>query len=187
LEKFQDKYRIQSSRLPIWDYGSNAAYFVTICTKDRICWFGKIQDTKMVLSEIGEIANKCWLEINQHFPFVNLDAYIVMPNHIHGIVLIEKPEYKQNKINLVETQDFASLQRQPNSHFNKFGPQSKNLASIIRGFKIGVSNRARLLHPNFSWQPRFHDHIIRNETDYNRICDYILNNPARWFFDSLYV
>lgn len=70
--RYQNKYRIASARHPAWNYGWNAAYIVTICTKDRICWFGDVVDGEMRLSEIGEIANKCWLEIPQHFPFVKM-------------------------------------------------------------------------------------------------------------------
>ncbi|MCO6464736.1 MAG: hypothetical protein J5I52_11375, partial [Saprospiraceae bacterium] len=87
MDKFKNKYRIASTRLQHWDYGWNAAYFVTICTKNRICWFGNVADGGMVLSEIGEIAQKCWIEIVEHFPFVKLDAFIVMPNHVHGIII----------------------------------------------------------------------------------------------------
>lgn len=104
----------------------------------------------MVLSAVGHIANSCWYEIPNHFPFVELDGYVIMPNHVHGIVIINKSDDGHN----VETQDFASLPPK-----NQFGPQSKNLASIVRGFKIGVTKNARKLDPCFAWQSRFHDHI----------------------------
>jgi hypothetical protein len=92
-----------------------------------------------------------------------------------------------------ETQNIASLH--PNMHApsmqynntqNKFGAQSQNLASIIRGFKIGVTKNARMIHPNFKWQARYHDHIIRNEDSWQTISNYILNNPAQWEEDILY-
>lgn len=110
-EKFQNKYRIPSARLQHWDYGWNAAYFVTICTKDRECFFGEIvttpfytmepaivekqnfaslQQHTMQLFQIGKMANDYWLEIPQHFPFVKLGNHIVMPNHVHGIIIIDK-------------------------------------------------------------------------------------------------
>ena len=89
-DKFRNKYRIASARAQWWDYGNNAAYFITICTAHRENYFGKITNGKMILSEIGEIASKCWAETPQHFPFVDLDMYIVMPNHLHGIVIINK-------------------------------------------------------------------------------------------------
>ncbi|MDR0692127.1 MAG: hypothetical protein LBF69_03720 [Prevotellaceae bacterium] len=89
-DKFRNKYRIPSARAQWWDYGNNAAYFITICTAHRGNYFGKIMNDKMILSEIGEIANDCWAEIPQHFSFVDLGIYIVMPNHLHGIVIINK-------------------------------------------------------------------------------------------------
>ena len=88
--KFQNKYRIESTRLQKWDYGWNASYFITICTKKRKHYFGEIQNGEMLLSEIGIIAQKYWYEIPEHFPFVILDEFKVMPNHIHGIITINK-------------------------------------------------------------------------------------------------
>jgi putative transposase len=87
-EKFKNKYRIPSARLQNWDYGWNASYFLTICTQNRQCFFGDITNAEMELSEIGEIAHKYWNEIPAHFPFVKLDAFVVMPNHVHGIIII---------------------------------------------------------------------------------------------------
>lgn len=203
MDKYQNKYRIASARAQWWDYGWNGAYFVTICTKNRECFFGEIRDGVMHLSQIGEIANHCWLEIPQHFPFVKLDKHVVMPNHVHGIVIIDKPndgrDIMDNGRN-VETQNFASLRRpsnQPQSNpisptttpktpKNQFGPQSKNLASIIRGFKTGVTINAREILADFAWQSRFHDHIIRDDQGFQRIADYIVNNPANWNDDNFY-
>ncbi|SFB76564.1 hypothetical protein SAMN05421780_101363 [Flexibacter flexilis DSM 6793] len=193
MDKFNNKYRIASARAYFWDYGWNAAYFVTICTQDRINWFGKVLDGKMVLSDIGEIAHKCWAEIPQHFPFVKLGAFVVMPNHVHGIVIIDKTETDLNveaqNIAVVreQTQKFAPPSPTETQTQNKFGPQSQNLASIIRGFKIGVTKNARLLHANFAWQPRYHDHIIRDERAYHNISEYIIQNPVKWSEDKFYM
>src|SRR5690554_3027755 len=137
MERFKNKYRIDSARAPFWDYAWNAAYFVTICTQHREHWFGEIVQTqniaspnKMDLSPIGHIANSCWHEIPNHFPFVELGAHVIMPNHVHGIVVINKPVDGRNDDNdngcddngrgddgrgddgrdaMVETQNFASL------------------------------------------------------------------------------
>ena len=87
---YKNKYRIPSARLQHWDYGWNAAYFVTICTHNRQCFFGEISNGKMELSEMGKTATIYWMEIPDHFPFVNLGAFVVMPNHIHGIVVIDR-------------------------------------------------------------------------------------------------
>jgi REP element-mobilizing transposase RayT len=156
-DKFQNRYRIPSARAQWWDYGSNAAYFITICTENREHYFGEICNSEMQLSEIGKIVNICWREIPQHFPFVELDAFVIMPNHVHGIVVINK------------NNEYATAISSFAQSLNKFGPQSQNLASIIRGFKISVTKNARLIHADFAWQTRFYDHIIRNEQEYHQI------------------
>jgi putative transposase len=152
-------------------------------------------DKQVKLSEIGKKADEYWLEIPEHFPFVKLDVHVVMPNHVHGIIIIDKQDDgRNNKQNVgcdvvrsVGTQNFASLQAEQPNHQqkNKFGPQSQNLASIIRGYKTGVTKYARNNKIDFSWQSRFHDHIIRNDTEYQRIKNYIINNPKKWKNDSL--
>jgi len=197
MKKYRNKYRIPSARASWWDYGRNAAYFVTICTQNRECWFGEITDGVMGLSGIGHIANSCWYETPNHFPFVELGAHIVMPNHVHGIIIINKPDDGRNDghndgrtvgtQNFVETQNIASLQRpDTNKPKNQFGPQSQNLASIIRGFKTGVTKHARQINPDFTWQSRYHDHIIRDEKSYHNITQYIINNPLKWQEDKFY-
>ena len=181
MDFFKNKYRIASARAPFWDYSRNASYFITICTKNNKPWLGQIENGEMQLSELGWIAFNCWMEIPQHFPFVVLDAFVIMPDHVHGIIKINKcePIETQN----VETQDLASLRNQEHlttKSKNKFGPQSRNLASVVRGFKIGVSKKSRQLHPDFSWQARYHDRIIRNWLEHLKIARYIENNPRNW-------
>ena len=176
MTKFRNKYRIESTRYPKWDYGRNGIYFITICTKNREMYFGKIEYGKMNLSEIGKIANKCFIEISDHFPFVKMGEFTIMPNHIHGIIIIDK---KNNKSG---SQDLPI--NQPSKTKNKFGPQSQNLGSIIRGFKIGVKKFATMNNIDFGWQSRFHDHIIRDKPEYNRIEKYIIDNPGNWGNDK---
>ncbi len=173
--KFRGKYRIPSARWAAWDYASNAAYFVTICIAGRIHGFGKIKDGVMQLSPLGQSALDCWTEIPAHFPFVELGAFVVMPNHVHGIIIINKPDQAA----VVETQV-------PTVPRNRFGPQSKNLASIVRGYKIGVTKYARQHGIPFSWQPRYHDHVIRDPKEHERIQQYILNNPINWEEEDFY-
>lgn len=210
-DKFNNKYRIPSARLRHWDYGWNAAYFVTICTKDRECFFGDISRQ----SPIAQIANDYWLQIPHHFPFVKLGNHIVMPNHVHGIIIIDKPDDGFNDVEThhhaspdpnavtnvetqnsaspdpnavpnVETQNFASLQQPPlPPPANQFGPQSQNLASIIRGYKSAVKKYATMNQIDFAWQPRYHDHIIRDEQSFQNISSYIANNPDNWKTDDL--
>lgn len=184
MKKFQGKYRIGSARASWWDYGWNAAYFVTICTENHEHYFGFIKYDKMNLSEIGNVANDLWLEIPEHFPFVKLGVFIVMPNHVHGIVIIDK----QYDVDSVETQNFAFLQSKSQTSSkskNKFGPQSKNLGSVMRGYKTGVKKYATMSKIEFTWQSRYHDRIIRDEYEFQRIERYIKNNPHNWDNDKL--
>jgi len=170
MEKYKNKYRIQTTRHPWWDYGSNGFYFITICTADRRHYFGEIQNHEMHCSDIGIMARKYWDEIPEHFPFVVLHNHIVMPNHVHGVIQIAKPCAKPHHRHAK----------------NQFGPQSKNLASIIRGYKIGVTMNARLINPRYKWQARYHDHVIRNEKAFDTIQNYITNNPASWKEDKFH-
>lgn len=181
MEKWQGKYRVPSARWAAWDYGSNAAYFVTICIADRSHGFGEVVDNHMILSPLGQAATDCWREIPAHFPFVELDAFVVMPNHVHGIIIIDKPVETQDVASQVQTQDVVSLRPK-----NRFGPQSKNLASIVRGYKIGVTKFALQRDIPFQWQARYHDHIIRNDQEYTRIQQYIIDNPQRWKEDTFF-
>lgn len=187
MSLFKNKYRVESARLKNWDYSSKGYYFITICTANREPFFGRKENGKMKLSEIGKIAVQCWQEIPRHFPNVQLDEFIVMPNHVHGIIIIGDG----NKIDTVEAQNFAPLrppppppkQQQRRQQGNKFGPQSKNLASIIRGYKIGVTKWTKINNMVFAWQPRFYDHIIRNKKSLDNIRQYIVSNPSKWASD----
>jgi putative transposase len=172
MDKFKNKYRIASARAAFHDYGSDGSYFITICTKKRIPWFGTIKNGKMELSAAGRLAWECWLEIPEHFPFVALGAFVAMPDHVHGIIIIDKNE-------TVETQNFASL-HYTDAPKNRFGPQSKNLASVVRGFKTGVTQKSRIYFPEFAWQARYHDHIIRNSISYRAISRYIEMNVENY-------
>ncbi|HSW88307.1 MAG TPA: transposase [Candidatus Saccharimonadales bacterium] len=177
--KYKDKYRIDSTRLKGYDYSQNGIYFITICTKNREPYFGEIISGNMYVTEIGKIVQKFWMEIPQHFPFVTLDKFVVMPNHIHGILMINK-----DKPFGVETQHIASLRE--GEYINKFQPQSMNISSIIRGYKAGVKTWTVKNNIDFAWQPRFHDRIIRDERELHTVQEYIKNNPKNWEKDELY-
>src|SRR5690606_17956455 len=161
-EKFNGKYRNESIRLQNWDYGWNAAYFVTICTQNRVCYFGNVADGKIVLNDVGKIAYNFWIRIPEHFPFIKLGNHVVMPNHIHGIVIIDKP-------NNVGARLIAPLMEpmEPTKHpggitGNKNPMLHDNLSKIIRWYKGRTTFESHKNHPDFAWQSRFHDHIIRN-------------------------
>ena len=182
MDKFLNKYRIPSARLQNWDYGSNAAYFVTICTSNRACYFGQVADGKMVLSETGHFVNSEWLKTFDMRRDMNLTMgeYVVMPNHFHAIVMIGENEYNRRDVMRDGRDAMHRVSTMHRVFTNKFGPQSKNLASIIRGFKSSVTIRARKIDADFAWQSRFHDHIIRNPESFQRISNYIRTNPANW-------
>jgi len=182
-DKFKGKYRIASARWTAWDYSSHGAYFITICTANRAHDFGEIVNGEMKLSALGQSAWDCWNEIPNHFPFVELGAFVVMPNHAHGVVIIDKPDIQTVETHVVETQNLASLQP---SGGNKFGPQSQNLASIVRGYKIGVTKFANQNQIPFKWQARYHDHVIRNVKEHERIHEYIAANPQNWNDDEFF-
>ena len=197
---YKNKYRIASARAPWWNYGWNAPYFITICTKNREHFFGEIRDRKMHLSEIGAIAQLCWHEIPVHFPFVHLDAFVVMPNHIHGIVVIDKPEMaggdveKMGSVHDVETLHATSLQTASfetlsdakNEKMANISPKWGSLASVVRSYKSAVTQQSRITHASFAWQARYHDHIIRDDKSYQAISHYIRTNPENWEEDKFY-
>lgn len=198
-ELFKDKYRIQSARLFGYDYAWPGYYFVTICTKNRVNYFGEIIKYKAILSEIGEITKKYWQEIPSHYPFVRLGEFAVMPNHLHGIIIIcpAAPVETYNSDNPdggVETYNHTSLQVRPDfeslpinnfsfTHYRKFASPRKNLSAMIRGYKTTVGKYAVMNKIEFAWQPGFYDHIIKNQQELENIEKYIKDNPYNWQTD----
>lgn len=191
-EKYQNKYRITSARLQHWDYRWPGAYFITICTKDRLHYFGEIENGKMILNEIGEMVQNEWRLTPKIRPDMNLNLgeFVVMPNHFHGILIIGENEYNGDGGDGGDGRDamhcVSTPTPTPTVTTNQFGPQRKNTASIIRGFKSSVTKNARIINPDFAWQPRFYDHIIRDDKSFNTISNYIINNPENWDKDKFY-
>ena len=166
-KKYNNTFRIPSARASWWDYSKDGTYFITICTKNKVHYFGNRVNDEMVLNDLGKQAFKYWEEITKYHPYVLIDAFIIMPNHIHGIIIIDKP--------------YQNLETQTN---NQFGPQSQNLSSIIRGYKSAVTKYAKCNSIVFQWQPRFYDHIIKNAFSYQNIVNYIYMNPMDWYKDN---
>jgi len=196
---FKNKYRISSTRLKNWDYRNNGAYFITICTKDRIHFFGAIKNGKMQLSEIGKLAHHFWAEITQHFPFIQLDAFIIMPNHTHGILIIKNQDIKNKDMNDQDLNDPAQTLQcnvstsigeskgestSPSSDINSkmkiISPKAGSISTIIRSYKSVTTKNARKINPHFEWQSKFHDHIIKDDRAHLNIRNYIKNNPKNW-------
>ncbi|MDA3906167.1 MAG: hypothetical protein PF484_08850 [Bacteroidales bacterium] len=196
MKKFQNKYRIASARLQNWDYGSNAAYFITICSKNREHFFGEIENNEMALNAIGKLAEQYWIEIPKHFSFIELGNFVVMPNHVHGILIIDKIGGDPTTADTLQCVD--TLQCNVSTTTNPTKPPIKNvqmamispkpgtISTIIRSYKSVVTKNARLIDVDFGWQSRFHDHIIRNDGEYQRISEYIFNNPANWQTDKFH-
>ena len=190
----------KSIRLKGYDYSQAGLYFITICVKDRDCFFGEIKNGKMLLNNFGKIANECWLEIPKHFPNTVLHEHIVMPNHVHGIIeLIKIGSPTIVSVPFVGVENFQPLQS-PNesisyesrqNDFQKIIPHS--IGSIIRGYKIGVTKwfrnnmvRVQNFEPKPIWQRNYYEHIIRDEKSYQHISDYIINNPKNWKEDNFF-
>lgn len=182
MSLYKNKYRNESARAQWWDYGRAAAYFVTVCTRDRIHYLGEIQNGKMILSPTGAIADVLWYEIKNHAHDVELDAFVVMPNHIHGILVLKNDSPSAGP---VVGAGHALPLRQSQPGVNRFQNPGKNtLSSIIGSYKSAVTRHVRRLGYTFDWQSRFHDHIIRDDASYQRIAQYIENNSRNWKDDS---
>ncbi|MFH5833848.1 transposase [Halalkalibaculum sp. DA384] len=175
----------KSIRLKGWDYRNPGLYFVTICTKDRQHHFGEIRDGIMGLSVPGCLAWHYWRQIPSHQSNVVLDEFVVMPNHLHGIVGIEFQE-ADSKDQPVGTLHATSPQDEDEvqDEMSSISPDAGSLSTIIRSYKSAITRWCnRNGHEYFAWQSRFYDHIIRNEKALHRIRKYILNNPLRWQID----
>jgi REP element-mobilizing transposase RayT len=194
-DKFSNKYRIESNRLKGWDYSANGYYFITIVTAGRECIFGKIENKMMILSEFGKIANDEWFKSFQIRKELKLDEFIIMPNHLHAIVVIDGNDARPCIATIPELSS-KIFQRKP-----------KSISSFVAGYKSAVINKIDdwldnivntdgrpYLHgrpyqrkynkKNPLWQSNYHDHIIRNDESYRKIKNYIRTNPKKWDDDK---
>jgi putative transposase len=176
---FRDQYRIESARKPYWDYSLPGWYFVTICTKDRKIYFGRVVDSSVSLSAIGVRATSFWQEIPRHHVNVDIDEFIVMPNHVHGIIVISGPE------RLPELRRRGEIRR--TMALSSVHPKAGSLGAVVGSFKSAVTRWCREQSVRFAWQPRFHDRIIRGKNSLKAVREYIRENPANWHRDELFV
>lgn len=209
-EKFQNRYRIESNRMPGWNYAGEGSYFITLVTQHRDCCLGDIvkQDgwKKMVLSDFGEIVRSEW---EQSFPLRDelfLDEYIIMPNHLHAIIILKKTgdypvqthgraSVRANATNRANGTNHANGTKRangPNRPNQPFTRKSKSISSFVGGFKSAVNSKIddyiddhhwdipKYNRNNHFFQANYHDHIIRNQNEYYSIKNYIINNPAKW-------
>ena len=180
----------KSVRLSEYDYSSSGWYFITICTQDHHELFGKIVDSKMILNEYGKIVGKVLLKLPQRYKNIKLDKYIIMPNHFHGIIVINNDNMNNNDIycrgrvsrpvnpNRIET---------PNGRGNP-APTMVTLGQIIAYFKYQSTKQINILFGSLPgtklWQRNYYEHIIRNEKSLNKIRQYIIDNPPKWEIDK---
>jgi len=165
-----DIHHRRSIRLKGYDYSQPGLYFVTICTQNREHLFGEIADGEMVLNEFGKIARNEWMKTAEIRDNVELLEYVIMPNHIHGIILLNDMDDRR-----------GTARRAPTMQFGK--PIPRSLPTIIRSFKSAVTKKINILRnmPGVPvWQRNYYEHIIRNEKSYYQIAEYIRNNPLKW-------
>lgn len=169
----------RSVRLRGYDYRQAGVYFVTVCTHCNYKFFGSISEGEMILNELGSIARDEWQHVADARANVQLDYYVVMPNHLHGIVIIkdEKLERDSNELHNMSSREQSRTL------------QAGSLGAIVGHFKAAVGRRAKRANIGRQqkiWQRNYYEHIIRNETSLDDIRRYIINNPARWHDDRLY-
>jgi putative transposase len=153
------------NRLRDYDYSQDGYYFITICTRGRKEFFGNIREGKLDLNRFGETVNQCWYDLPRHYPNCSLDSFVIMPNHVHGIIVIDNENVVGNGLKPFPTH---------------------GLSEIIRGFKTFSSrkiNEEIEIDNKFQWQKSFYDHIIRGERSLDLIREYIQNNPLKWDLD----
>jgi len=166
------KHHRKSIRLSGYDYSQAGAYFVTIVAYQRECLFGEIIDGEMNLNDFGKIADECWRSIPDHFPFVELGAHIIMPNHMHGVIVIH------------DMGRGAALLR-PYDNPHKINVKPGSLGAIVRSYKSAVSYRINKEHNATGiWQRNYYEHIVGNDHEMDNIWRYIESNAARWDEDD---
>ncbi len=169
----------RSIRFKGYDYTQAGLYFITICCQNRACLFGEIENGKMMLNDAGAIANDCWLNIPNHFPNAILHEYVIMPNHVHGIIeLVGANHHSPKNVSVIGDNRAKNV--------SPLRSPSKTVGSVVRGFKIGVTKWMRQNTDTFYiWQRNYWEHIIRDDKSHENISQYIINNPTKWNNDKL--
>lgn len=193
MAKYRNRYRIESARKPGWDYRNEGAYFITICTHNRIHHFGECNNGRMKLSTMGLIVQGCWYEIPRLNDPVRLGEFVVMPNHIHGVLILDGSVMNVDSDDLggmgysgemlkfnVSTVPIDPVEK--SQFFADISPKSGSVSRILGQFKRACTNHIKRAFSDtkFEWQERFHDHVIRDAASFLRISNYIRNNPAKW-------
>jgi putative transposase len=172
-----NRQKRRSIRLQSYDYSKAGAYYITICTRDRECFFGNVVNGQMQLNEAGRILQPVWDGLPQFYEGIELDAVVVMPNHLHGIVII---------CAAVEAIHESPLRPEPPAPVRVADRRRMLLSKMIGRFKMITAKRINVLHGRSGqavWQRNYYEHIVRDEESLNRIRQYIADNPAQWEFD----
>ena len=182
------KLQRKSIRLSEYDYSFPNWYYITICTHKRRNLLGEIKNGETILNKIGQVVEEEWLRKKKIRKNVDLDYYVIMPNHLHGIIVIEHSiEYGRGELNSPTRDNTGRIQYAPTK--NKFKSPSHSLGAIVRGFKSSVTKKIKEL-PGHSelkiWQRNYYEHIIRNELDLQNIRQYINLNPLKWEIDEYF-
>ena len=173
--------RRKSPRLWNWDYTTSGFYFVTVCVENRKKAFGDVVQDMVVLNSLGTKADKIWRMIPEHHPNVRIDEHVTMPNHIHGIIVLERSNV--GTLYTTSLQPSGDVSRD----MGQISPAKGSLGVIMRTFKAAVTRWARRNgFPDFTWQARFYDHIVRDETSLEAIRNYVRNNPFTWQEDRFH-
>jgi len=200
-----DIHHRRSIRLQGYDYSQNGAYYVTLCTQNRECLFGEIVNGEMILNEYGKIVEQCWNNLSNHYDNIELDAYVIMPNHFHGIILITDTvdnvgaihELPLHELPLHESPIHESPIHESPIHESPIhespiheSPQQRRkmlLPKIVGRFKTNSAKQINQMRntPGISvWQRNYYEHIIRNDKSLENIRNYIINNPSEWYYDD---
>jgi len=199
----------RSIRLQGYDYSQNGAYFITLCTHNRECLFGQIQNGQMILNEYGKMVEQCWNNLSNHYDNIELDAYVIMPNHFHGIILITDNVDNVDNVRAIRELPIHELpihelpihelprQRKHELPIHEFPRQQQKqrqqqrrkmlLPKIVGRFKTNSAKQINQMRntPGISvWQRNYYEHIIRDEKSLENIRNYIINNPAKWQDDD---
>ena len=176
------KFKNGQLRLRSWNYSWDGCYFITIKTTDRTSFFGKIEDGKMILNEAGKLAHELWEFIPKQFNFIHLGEFVVMPDHIHGILILQHPDRNNHSgvaIHRDKTENITLENKGGITGINNPMLQD-NISKVIRWYKGRCSYEVRKIGIPLEWQSRFYDHVIRDQKAFNRISRYIIDNPTNW-------
>lgn len=176
-----ERHHRRSIRLKGHDYSQGGAYFVTICTHNRECIFGEVANGEVLLNEFGQVVESAWFDLPKHYPNVELDAFVVMPNHVHGIIIVGAGLIDNVGAGFKPAPTMAMAAGKKPVPTGGYA-----LSEVVRGFKTFSARRINEVRDTLGtpvWQRNYYEHIARDEDRLNRIREYIINNPTQWQYD----